>query len=53
MLAQIQESKLRLKDSLEVEDANGNQIARVKKALISPVRDRFTVKIEEGPDLEI
>jgi uncharacterized protein YxjI len=53
VLAQIQESKLRLKDSLEVEDANGNQIAMFKKALISPVRDRFTVKIKEGPELEV
>jgi uncharacterized protein YxjI len=25
----------------------------VKKALISPVRDRFTVKIGGGPDLEV
>jgi len=25
----------------------------VKKALISPIRDRFTVKIKNGPDLEV
>jgi uncharacterized protein YxjI len=52
-VAQIQERKLRVKDSMEVEDANGHQIAMVKKALISPVRDRFTVKIKDGPDLEV
>ena len=52
-VAQIQERKLRVKDSMEVEDANGHQIAMVKKALISPVRDRFTVKIKNGPDLEV
>ena len=53
VLAQIQEKKLRVKDSMEIEDANGNQLAMVKKALISPVRDRFTVKIGDGPDLEV
>ena len=52
-LCQIQERKLRIKDSMEVEDANGNQVAMVKKALISPIRDRFTVKIKNGPDLEV
>jgi len=52
-LAQIQERKLRVKDSMEVEDASGKQVAFVKKALISPVRDRFTVKIKNGPDLEV
>jgi uncharacterized protein YxjI len=53
VVAQIQERKLRVKDSMEVEDANGHQIAMVKKAIISPVRDRFTVKIKDGSDLEV
>jgi SulP family sulfate permease len=44
---------LRVKDSMEVEDAGGNQVALVKKAIISPVRDRFTVKVKNGPDLEV
>ena len=52
-LCQIQERMLRVKDSMEVEDAHGKQVAMVKKALISPIRDRFTVKIENGPDLEV
>jgi len=52
-LCKIQERKLRVKDSMEVEDAHGNQVAFVKKAIISPVRDRFTVKIKNGPDLEV
>lgn len=53
VLCKIQERKLRVKDSSEVEDAQGNRVAMVKKALISPVRDRFTVKIKNGPDLEV
>ena len=52
-LYQIQERKLRVKDSMEVEDAHGKSVAMVKKALISPVRDRFTVSIKGGPDLDV
>ncbi len=52
-VAQIQERMLRIKDSMEVEDGSGNNMAMVKKALISPIRDRFTVKIKNGPDLEV
>jgi uncharacterized protein YxjI len=52
-LCKIQERMLRVKDSMEVEDSHGNQVAMVKKALISPIRDRFTVKIKNGPDLEV
>lgn len=53
VLCKIQERMLRVKDSMEVEDAHGKSIATVKKALISPIRDRFTVKIKNGPDLEV
>ena len=52
-LAKIQERMLRVKDSMEVEGPNGEQLAMVKKALISPVRDRWVVKIKNGPDLEV
>jgi uncharacterized protein YxjI len=52
-LCKIQERKVRVKDSMEVEDAQGHRVAMVKKALVSPVRDRFTVKIKDGPDLDV
>ena len=52
-LCRIQERMLRIKDSMEIEDANGQQIAMVKKALITPVRERWTVNLRGGPDLEI
>jgi len=38
---------------MEIEDADGNRLSMVKKALISPLRDRWTVSIGDGPDLEI
>jgi uncharacterized protein YxjI len=52
-LCKIQERMMRVKDSMEIEGPNGEQIAMVKKALISPVRDRWVVKIKNGPDLEV
>ena len=53
-LCKIQERKVRVKDSMEVEDAHGHQVAMVKKALVSPVRDRFTSRQDQdGPDLEV
>jgi len=52
-LAKIQERMLRVKDSMEVEGPGGDQMAMVKKALIAPLRDRLTVKIKGGPDLEV
>lgn len=52
-LCKIQERMMRVKDSMEIEGPSGEQIAMVKKALISPVRDRWIVKIKNGPDLEV
>jgi uncharacterized protein YxjI len=52
-LAKIQERMLRVRDSMEIEGPDGQQLAMVKKALISPLRDRFTVKITDGPDLDV
>ncbi len=52
-LCKIQERMLRVKDSMEIEDAHGKQVAMVKKALITPVRERWVVKIKGGPDLEV
>jgi uncharacterized protein YxjI len=44
---------LRVKDTMAIEDGGGNKVAEVKKALITPVRDRWTVKIRGGPDLDV
>jgi uncharacterized protein YxjI len=52
-LAKIQERMLRIKDSMEIEGPNGEQLAMVKKALITPLRERWTVKIKGGPDLDV
>ncbi len=52
-LCKIQERMLRLKDTMEIEGASGERLALVKKALIAPLRDRWVVKIGEGPDLDV
>ncbi len=52
-LCQIQERMLRVKDVMAIEDGQGKKIAEVKKALITPLRDRWTVKIRNGPDMEV
>ena len=52
-LCKIREKMLRVKDSMEIENPNGERLAMVKKALISPLRDRWTVKIGDGPDLDV
>jgi uncharacterized protein YxjI len=52
-LAKIQERMLHIKDSMEIEGADGNRMAMVKKAMITPFRERWVVKVEDGQDLHV
>jgi len=52
-LCKIQERMLRIKDSMEIEGPNGEKLAMVKKALITPLRDRWSANLGGGPDLDI
>ena len=52
-LCKIQERMLRVKDTMEIEDAAGHDVATVKKALITPLRERWSVKVANGPDLDV
>jgi len=52
-LCKIQERIARVKDTMKVEGPNGETLAVVKKALITPLRDRWVVKVADGPDLEV
>jgi uncharacterized protein YxjI len=47
----IQERRLRLKDTMDIE-RGGRQVATVKKALVTPLRDRFSISVEGGDDME-
>ena len=53
VLCTIQEKKVRVKDTMDIEGPDGKTMATVKKAIISPVRDRWSVKVSGGPDLDI
>ena len=52
-LCKIQERKLRVKDSMEIEGPDGDRLAMVKQAMVTPLRARFDVKVEDGPDLRV
>jgi uncharacterized protein YxjI len=52
-LAKIQERMLHIKDSMEIEGPDGNRIAIVKKAMLTPLRERWIVKPQDGEDLHI
>lgn len=52
-LYKIQERKLRIRDTMEIEDPGGDTVATVRKALISPLRERFDVHLSSGEDLKV
>ncbi|HET7745180.1 MAG TPA: LURP-one-related family protein [Gaiellaceae bacterium] len=47
----IQEKKLRVRDTMEI-DEDGRTVATVKKALVTPLRERYSIEIKDGDDLE-
>ena len=49
-LFKIQEKKLRVRDTMEIEH-DGDTVATIKKALITPLRDRFAIELEAGGEL--
>jgi len=50
-LFKIQEKKLSVRDKMEIE-RDGHTVATVKKALVTPLRERFSIGVEDGPDME-
>ncbi len=52
-LCKLQERMVRVKDTKIIEGPNDEQLATVRKAIITPVRNRWTVKIGDGPDLNV
>jgi len=52
-LAQIKERLLTVRDTMVIEDANGRDLAVIKKALISPLRERWSVDVKGGADLDV
>jgi uncharacterized protein YxjI len=52
-ICKIQQRVARIRDSMEIEGADGRRLAMVHKAMITPLRDRFAVKVGDSPDLEV
>jgi uncharacterized protein YxjI len=50
-LFKVQEKALRIRDTMQIE-RNDQTVATVKKALAHVVRDRFSVEVDGGEDLE-
>ncbi|MFC7046002.1 LURP-one-related/scramblase family protein [Halobacteriaceae archaeon GCM10025711] len=51
-LYRVQERVLRLKDTMVIE-RDGRTVATIQKALVTPLRDRFTVQVTGGPPLQV
>jgi uncharacterized protein YxjI len=49
-LFKIQEKKLRIRDTMKIE-RKGDTVATIRKALITPLRDRFAIELEDGGEL--
>jgi uncharacterized protein YxjI len=50
-LYKIQEKMLRVRDTMEIQQGD-RTVATVKKALVSALRDRFSIAVADGDDLE-
>ena len=52
-LCRIQTRVLHIRDTMEIEHADGSSMAKVHKALITPLRERWKVDVEDGEDMEV
>lgn len=52
-MVKIQDRPVRVRDTMEIEAAGGGTIATVKKAMIAPLRARFSVDVNGGEDMDV
>ncbi|MFJ3791254.1 LURP-one-related/scramblase family protein [Kitasatospora sp. NPDC090091] len=52
-VATVQSRPMRIKESMAIDDAEGHRVATVKKALITPLRNRWSIDQEDGPELKV
>ena len=50
-LARIQDRPVHVRDVMEIEGPDGSSLATVKKAMITPLRDRFSIDVAGGTEL--
>jgi uncharacterized protein YxjI len=51
-LCKIQEKKVRVRDTMDIERGD-ETLATVKKAMVNPLRERFSVDVRGGDDLDV
>ncbi len=52
-LLRIQERPVRVRDTMEIEDGSGATVATVRKALVTPLRQRYTVDVARGAQMSV
>jgi uncharacterized protein YxjI len=52
-LCKLQERKLRVRDSMEIEGPDGQRLAMVKKAMVTPLRERWVAELADGAELRV
>jgi uncharacterized protein YxjI len=52
-VCKIQQRPVQVRDTFEVEGPTGETLVTVMKSMITPLRDRFTIRIGKGPDLSV
>ncbi len=52
-LCTIKERLLAIRDTMTITAPEGEELAVIKKALLTPLRDRWSVNVKNGPDLDV
>ncbi len=52
-LCTIKERLLAIRDTMTITEPDGKELAVIKKALLTPLRDRWSVNVKGGPDLDV
>jgi uncharacterized protein YxjI len=52
-LCTIKERLLTIRDTMTITGPEGETLAVIKKALLTPLRDRWSVNVKGGPDLDV
>lgn len=52
-LCRIQARAMRLRDTMAIERPDGRRLALVHKALVTPLRERWKVDVDDGPALRV
>ncbi len=52
-LCTIKERLLAIRDTMTITAPDGEELAVIKKALLTPLRDRWSVNVKDGPDLDV